>query len=379
MVWELSEEHEAFQATCKSFVDTHLRPIIDKAELDPSVSMPVWREAGKAGLMGLLMSSEDGGGDGDILAVAVLAEELARASGGLAITALGSSYMAAPHIAMYGSPEQKKEHLPGICSGEALASILVSEPGAGSDVSAIKSSAVRNPDGSWTLNGAKTFITNAGLSSVYIVAAVTEPEARHRGITMFLVDPKAPGVSTGTPFRKMGWHASDTREVYLDGVTVPADAVLGELNQGFYQTMAAFQVERTILAAMALGHAAECIDLTKRYAENREVFGQRLIDMLSVRQSIARMEIALETARAVAYRAADRLDRDHEGAAKAVAVAKFHAPNVANDVADAAVQIFGGLGFLEEGGVSRHYRDARVLRIGGGTDEVQFHILSKLS
>ncbi|GAA3649272.1 acyl-CoA dehydrogenase family protein [Nocardioides ginsengisoli] len=378
MTWELPDGYDDFRASCRAFVDAHLRPIVDAAELDPSLSLPAWRAAGEAGLMGLTVSSDVGGADADLKAVVVLAEELARASGGLAITALGSSYMAAPHIVLHGSEEQKKRYLPEVCSGESLVSILVSEPGAGSDVAALTSTAVPDHDGSWILNGSKMFITNASLSSIWIVAARTDQDARHRGITTFLVDPKTPGISWGNPLPKMGWHASDTREVYLDDVRIPADAVLGEVNHGFYQTMAAFQEERTILAAMAVGHAVECLALSRTYAREREVFGQKLIDLQSVRHTLARMEIALETARAAVYRAADRIDRQHPEAHRSVAVAKYHAANVANEVADSAVQLFGGMGFVEGTGVARHYRDARILRIGGGTDEVQLEILSRL-
>jgi acyl-CoA dehydrogenase/citronellyl-CoA dehydrogenase len=266
--WELSPEHRDFQAACRAFVDRQVRPAVTEAERLGRPPGGLWKELGAAGLLGLLTPDEYGGSGGDPLAVVLLSEELSRASGGIAVSALVSAYMAAPHIIRYGTAGQHARYLPRLASGDAVAAIAVTEPGTGSDVAGITSTAVRDGDG-YRLNGRKMFITNAGLADVLVVAAKTTPAARHRGISTFLVDAGTPGLSFGNPLPKMGWHASDTREVILEDATVPASALLGELDRGFYQIMEAFQLERLSLAAMGLGHAAECLELAAGLASTR--------------------------------------------------------------------------------------------------------------
>lgn len=376
MNWELDPDHRDFQATCRAFVDRHVRPVVAEAERLGRPPEALWKELGAAGLLGLLTPEEYGGSGGDPLAVALLSEELARASGGIAVSALVSAYMAAPHIIRCGTAGQRARYLPALVRGEAIAAIAVTEPGAGSDVAAITSSAVRQ-GGQYRLNGRKMFITNAGLADVLVVAAKTSPAAGRRGISTFLVDAGTPGLSFSNPLPKMGWHASDTREVILDDVIVPASALLGEMNRGFYQIMEAFQLERVSLAAMGLGHAAESLQLATEHARVREAFGGTLAALQTVRHRLAAMAVELEAARLMTYRAAERLGSGHPEAARSVAMAKYHAARAASHIVDEAVQILGGSGFVEESPVARHYRDVRILRIGGGADEIQLEILSR--
>lgn len=372
--WELDREHEDFRASVRSFVDRHVRPVVDEAEAAGRPPAALMKEMGNAGLLSLAMGEEDGG-HGDALAITLLSEELTRASGGIAVTALVSGYMAGPHIARFGTRAQKARYLPGLVAGESLAAIAVTEPGAGSDVARITTRASRTAGG-FRLDGTKMFITNAGIADVLVVAARTGAEG-HRGITTFLVDAENPGISFGAPLRKMGWHASDTREVVLSGCEVPLDAVLGELDRGFHQIMAAFELERLTLAGMGIGHAAECLALAVEHAREREAFGTPLTGLQTMRHRLSALEVELEATRLVTYRAAARHDAGHPEAARSVAMAKYHSALASNRIVDECVQVLGGSGFLEETPVARHYRDARVLRIGGGTDEIQLEILSK--
>ncbi len=373
--WELDDEHEAFRASVRSFVDRHVRPVVDEAERDGRPSAALLKDMGAAGLLGLAVSEADGGSGGDNLAITVLAEELTRASGGIAVTALVSGYMSAPHIARFGTAAQRARYLPGLVAGEQISSIAVTEPGTGSNVAGITTRATRT-DGGYVLDGTKMFITNAGLADVFVIAARTSPDG-HRGVTTFIVDADNPGLSVGPPLRKMGWHASDTREVVLADCRVDDDAVLGSVGSGFAQIMTAFQTERLTLAGMGLGHAAECLQAATEYARDRDAFGAPLLALQTMRHRIITLEIELESARLMTYRAAARLDAGHPEAARSVAMAKYQAAIAANHIVDECVQIYGGAGFLEETAVARHYRDARVLRIGGGTDEIQLEILAK--
>lgn len=375
MAWELDDSHTTFRRVCRDFTERQVRPLVDAAESGGVFPAELWKPLGAAGLLGLVTPEEFGGSAGDALAVAILAEELTRASAGIAVTALVSAYMAGPHLVRNGTDEQRKRWLAELAAGEAVAAIAVTEPGAGSDVAGITTRARRTPDG-WALDGRKMFITNAGIADVIIVAARTGGP-RHSGLTLFVVERGAPGLGVGRPLRKMGWHSSDTREVVLDGVAVPAAAVVGAENRGFHQIMEGFQLERIALAGMGLGHAAECLDLVKAYVRERDAFGAPLARLQTIRHRIAVMDIELDAARLLTYQAAARLDCGHPEAAVSVARAKYSAAVAANRIVDEAVQLFGGAGFVEETPVARHYRDARILRIGGGTDEVQLEILSK--
>ena len=243
MSWELDREHEEFRASVRLFVDRQVRPVVEESEEAGRPPAALLKEMGSAGLLGLAVPEEDGGGAGDTLAIVLLSEELARASGGIAVTALVTGYMSTPHIAKFGTGEQRVRYLPGLVSGEKIASIAVTEPGTGSDVGRITTRAtpVRGDgeaDGGFRLDGTKMFITNAGLADVFVVAARTSPDGHH-GITTFLVEAGNPGLRLGRPLRKMGWHASDTREVILADCAVAGDAVLGTPGRGFHQIMSA--------------------------------------------------------------------------------------------------------------------------------------------
>lgn len=375
--FELDDDHRAFQEVCRSFVDREVRPRVRAAEAEGTFPAELWAPMAAAGLLGVGHPEEHGGSGGGVLALALLSEELARACGGLAITPLVSSYMAAPHLARFGTPEQQATYLAPVLAGRAVAAIAVTEPAAGSDVAGMTTTA-RRVDGGWSISGAKMFITNAGLADVIIVAARSGSGAsRHAGISTFLVERGADGMHLGRPLEKVGWHSSDTREIAFESCFVPDERLLGEEGRGFAQIMQAFQVERTALAGMSLGLAEAAIQDAVAHARERQAFGGPLTAFQALRHRLAEMRTSLEAARLLTYQAAARFDTGHPEAATSVAMAKLLAARVACDVVDDAVQVFGGYGFIEETPIAMHYRDARILRIGGGTDEIQLEIIAK--
>lgn len=377
MTFDLDDDHRSFQEVCRNFVTRECAPLVKEAEESGTFPAELWPKLAGAGLLGLGHPEEYGGSGGGVLALTILSEELAHTSGGLAVTPLVSSYMAGPHLAQYGSEEQKERWLRPLLAGETVAAIAVTEPGAGSDVAGISARAKADGDGH-LISGTKMFITNAGLADVIVVAAKTEPEAGHRGITTFVVEPGVDeGISLSPPLVKLGWHASDTREVVFDECFVGPERVLGETGRGFHQIMEAFQVERLSLAGMALGLAQAALDEAIEHARERKTFGATLSSHQTIRHRLAAAAAELESARTLSYQAAARWDSGHPEAATTTAMAKFVAPRIASHVVDEALQVFGGYGFIEETPVAMHFRDARILRIGGGTDEVQLEILAK--
>jgi acyl-CoA dehydrogenase len=297
-------------------------------------------------------------------------------SGGLAITVLVSSYMAAPHLALFGSNALKEKYLRPITAGTTVAAIAVTEPAGGSDVAGMRTTATET-DGGFLISGSKIFITNGGLADVIIVGARTSKGERHGGITMFAVDAPSPGLSISAPLVKLGWRSSDTRELTFEECFVPADHVVGTMGRGFHQIMEAFQGERIVLASMGVGLARSALNEALSWAKERHAFGSSIGSKQAVSHRLSEMATSIASARLLTWQAAARLDSGHPEALDSVAMAKLYGARVANEVADAALQIFGGYGFMDETPVAMHYRDARILRIGGGTDEIQMEILAR--
>lgn len=375
--FELNDDHRDFRAMCMDFVQKEMVPLVEQAEKDGKFPHELWPKFAEAGMLGLGHPEEHGGsGPGGVLPMTILSEALGHSCGGMAVTPLVSAYMAAPHIARFGTDEQKEQYLQPVIKGEKIAAIAVTEPGAGSDVAGMTTKAKQDGD-EYVLNGTKMFITNAGFADFLIVAARTDPDSRHQGTTMFIVEKDTPGLSFGEPLNKMGWHSSDTREVILDDVRVSAERALGQLGRGFQQIMEAFEIERLTLAGMGIGLAQACLDDAMEHAKDRKTFGQPISKYQTISHRLGEMATDIEAARLLTYMAAARCDTGHPDASTSVAMAKLLAARVSCEVADEAVQIFGGYGYIDETRVSMHYRDARILRIGGGTDEVQLNILSK--
>jgi acyl-CoA dehydrogenase len=360
----------------RRFVEKEVVPKAQAWEEQGFVPREVLREMGRLGFLGLRYPEEFGGGGLDARATALLAEELGRSTfGGFAITVLVHTDMASPHLVNAGSPEQIKRYLPGVVSGELITAVGITEPDAGSDVKAIRTSA-RREGGDWVLKGSKMFITNGALADLYFVAAKTDPAAGSKGISMFIVEKGMQGFSVGRKLDKMGWRSSDTAELIFDGCRLPAANLLGEEGRGFYSVMKNFQNERIAIAAMTMGEAARAIEITLEYVRTRKAFGAPLWDKQVIRQRLSMLAAKVEAGRQLVLHAAS-LDAQGRDCVKEVSMAKAYCAELLNDVVYDCLQFHGGFGYIKESAIERMYRDARVQSIGGGATEVMLEEVAK--
>jgi acyl-CoA dehydrogenase len=371
---------QLLRETIRRFVEKEIVPKALAWEEQGFVPREVLREMGRLGFLGLRYPEEFGGGALDARATALLAEELGRSTfGGFAITVLVHTDMASPHLINAGSPEQIKRYLPGVVAGELITAVGITEPDAGSDVKAIRTSARRispGPGGDWVLQGNKMFITNGALADLYFIAAKTDPAAGSKGISMFIVEKGMKGFSVGRKLDKMGWRSSDTAELVFDGCRIPAANLLGEEGKGFYSVMKNFQNERIAIAAMTMGEATRAIELTLEYVRARKAFGAPLWDKQAIRQRLSMLAAKVEAGRQLVLHAA-ALDAEGRDCVKEVSMAKAYCAELLNDVVYDCLQFHGGFGYIKESAIERMYRDARVQTIGGGATEVMLEEVAK--
>ena len=328
------------------------------------------------GFLGLKYPEEYGGEGGDYLHDAVLSEELALCgSGGLAAGIGAHIGIATPPVWKFGTDDQKQRFLAPAIRGEKIAALGITEPGAGSDVAGIRTFA-KKVDGGYVVNGSKTFITNGVRADFLVTAVKTTQEGGHHGLSFLILEKDMEGYSVSQKLKKMGWHASDTGELAFQDVFVPDENLLGEENKGFYLIMANFQWERLLMSLGAVGSMQRTLERTIEYALEREAFGRPIAKHQAIRHKIAEMALKCETGRAVTYNAL-RLFYEGEDAIKQVTIAKLKTQRDAFDVADDALQIFGGAGYMKEYEIERAARDTRLGPIGGGTDEIMSEILGK--
>ena len=372
-----TDEHRMLRDQLRRFVESEIVPHGPKWEDAGMMPRDVLRKMGALGFLGLRHPAEYGGSDMDTLASVVLAEELGRSSfGGVSATVLVHTDMASPHIARFGTKAQHQRWMRKIVAGEAITAVAVTEPGAGSDVVAMRTRAVR--DGNhFVLNGAKMFITNGVHGDLFFVAAKTDQAAKgSRGITMFVVEKGTPGFRVGQQLDKTGWLSSDTAELVFEDCRVDADAMLGEENKGFYAIMRNFQNERVVMAAMAMAEAGRAIEITLDYVKARPAFGGTLWDKQAIRQKLAALAARVEAGRQLVHHAA-WLDAQGQDCVREVSMAKAYCGELVNEVLYACVQFHGGAGYMRGSAIERMSRDARIQAIGGGATEVMLEEVAK--
>src|ERR1700681_2628648 len=371
------EEHELLRSQIRRFVDEEIKPHAQQWETDGMVPRAVLRKMGELGFFGIRYALEYGGSDMDTLATVVLAEELGRSTfSGVAITVLVHTDMASVHLYNSDSAELKHRFMPDVIAGKKIVAVGVTEPGAGSDVKGIRTTARREGD-SYVLNGAKMFITNGVHADLYCIAAVTNPEARpSQRLSMLLVEKETPGFRVSRALDKHGWRSSDTAELLFEDCLVPHDAVLGEEGRGFYAIMRNFQNERTVIGAMAMGDRKSVVDLTIAYLKTRKAFGAPLWDKQAIRQRLALRAAEVEAGRQLVYSAAWR-DAQGDDVTREVSMVKAYCGELVNAVMYDCVQFHGGMGFMRESVIERMARDARVQSIGGGATEVMLEEVAK--
>ncbi len=374
----LTPDHELLREQVARFLAREVEPHADAWERDGSVPREVLRRMGAAGFLGLMYEAEYGGAGADALTNLVFAEALSRCTyGGFVITVLVHTDMASPHLHHGGSAAQKARWMPGICRGETITAVAITEPGAGSDVAGIRTSARRVRDDAgdhWVIDGSKLFITNGVHADLYFVAARTGPG--QRDVSILAVEKGTPGFTVGRQLDKTGWRSSDTAELHFDGCRVPAGHLLGEEHKGFYAVMKNFQTERIALAAMAIGHCTQAIRLTLEHVRTRRAFGAPLWDKQVIRQRLAMCDAKTRAAREYAYHCAWRVTQGHD-VVQDVSLLKALTGELVNEVTATCQQFHGGMGFMTGTPVERLWRDARVLGIGGGATEVMLDEAAK--
>jgi short-chain 2-methylacyl-CoA dehydrogenase len=383
MNFDLSPEHELIRRTVREFAEGEVAPVAEELDRTKSFPYEIVAKLGKLGLMGIPFPQEYGGGGGDTLAYALAVEELTRVDSSVAITLCAHTSLGTQPVYLFGSEQQKREWLPRLCAGEVLGAFGLTEPEAGSDAGNTRTRA-RLQDGEWVIDGAKQFITNAGteISGMVAITAVTgDPAhpadpAHAREISNIIVPNGTAGYEPGEPYRKMGWNASDTRPLTFSDCHVPEQNLLGPRGAGFKQFLHILDIGRIGVAAMGVGLAQGALDQALQYAKERRAFGKPISKFQAIAAKLADMSTEIAASRLLVHKAALEKDAGRNFSLTA-AQAKLKTGRLAVRCAEEAVQIHGGYGFIEEYPVCRFYRDAKILTIGEGTDEIQQMVIAR--
>jgi acyl-CoA dehydrogenase len=367
--------HALVRKSVKEFVDKEIKPFIEEWEEAGEFPRELYKKAADVDILGIGYPEEVGGTPGDIFFKVAVSEELMRSGSGGLVAGLGSLDIAIPPIIRHGSAEQKERFVKPVIAGDKIAALAVTEPGGGSDVANLKTTAVRDGD-HYIVNGNKTFITS-GCRADQVTCAVRTGEEGAHGISFLVIEKETPGFTASQKLKKTGWWASDTAELFFDDCPVPVENLVGGENQGFYMIMENFQSERLSLAIMANMTAQMAYEEAAQYAKEREAFGKPLAGFQVTRHKLVDMATLLEISREFTYRVAAKIDAGRDQI-KQVSMAKNFACSVSDKVTFDAVQLFGGYGCMRGTLVERLYRDNRILSIGGGTTEIMKEIISKL-
>ena len=369
---EFAQAQDDFRSVVRDFAENEVAPHAAIWDRDHTFPVETIKKMGKMGLFGLIFPATYGGSDAPFSTLCIAIEELARADSSVAITLSAGVGLGANPIFSFGDDEQKAAYLPSLCAGESLGAFGLTEPGAGSDAGASQTKATK-VDGGYLISGSKAFITNSGtpITSVITVTARTE-----EGISAFIVESGSKGLTIDPPYRKMGWHASDTHGISLAEVFVPDHALLGTPGKGLAQFLSILDDGRIAISALAVGLAQGCLDESLAYAKSRVAFGKAIGTNQAVAFKLADMAVAIEAARTLTYKAAALKDAGLPFK-KEAAIAKLFSSEAAVTIARDATQIFGGAGFIDETPVARHFRDSKILEIGEGTSEIQRLVISR--
>ena len=369
-------DHDAFRDSCAAFLDLHVRPHVDEHIAAGAIPRDVWKQAGADGLLGLEVPEEFGGVDaGDYRFNAVLFEEFSKVNIAIGAAMGMHADVAAPYVVALGTTEQKQRWLPALCSGEWIAAVGMTEPSGGSDLAALKTTAVRDGE-SWVINGSKTFITNGYSADLVITAVRTSPDRRARGITLFGIEATDPGFARGRKLDKVGLQESDTAELFFDDVRLGADRIIGQVNEGFIHMMRNLPQERLGTAITNVSHAQQILLETIDYAKERKAFGSSIGSFQHNKFLLAELVTNIEVTQAYV----DQCVVAHavgELTAIDAAKAKWWSASVQNDVLDHCVQLYGGYGFMNEYRVARAWRDARITKIWGGSNEIMKELIGR--
>ncbi|WP_417872583.1 acyl-CoA dehydrogenase family protein [Xanthomarina gelatinilytica] len=371
-----TEEHQMFRESLKDFLQKEVVPHIEKWEKTGTVERFIWKKIGDMGFFGLAYPEAYGGLNLDLFYTVIFLEELQKInSGGFAANMWAHAYLAMTHVNKEGSHEIKEKYLAPSISGDKIGCLCITEPFGGSDVAGMRTTAVKKGD-TYIINGSKTFITNGVYSDYLVVAAKTDPDAGHRGMSIFIVDRETPGISA-TKLDKLGWRASDTAEIAFDNVVVPANQLMGEEGKGFPYIMQHFALERLIMGINAHARAEYALDYAKQYMSERTAFGKTIDQFQALRHRYAELYSEMEVCREFNYSVAYRLDKG-EYVVKQATMSKLKSTKMADEVINECLQFLGGYGYMEEYPMARLLRDSRLGPIGGGTSEILREILAKM-
>lgn len=371
-----TEEHEVFRKSFRDFLQKEVTPHIDKWEKSGTIERFIWKKFGEMGYFGLNSPEEYGGLDLDIFYTVIFLEELQKInSGGFAAAMWAHAYLAMTHVTKEGDDRIKKEYLTPSIDGDKIGCLCISEPFGGSDVAGMRTTAIKKGD-SYVINGSKTFITNGIYSDYLVVAAKTNPEDKHKGMSIFIMDRDTPGISS-TKLDKLGWRASDTAEIAFDNVVISSENLMGEEGKGFPYIMQHFALERLIMAINAHARAEYAVEYAIQYMSERQAFGKTLDKFQALRHKIAEMASEVEMCKEFNYSIAKRLN---EGTyvVKEASMAKMLSTKMADSVINDALQMLGGYGYMEDYPMARLLRDSRLGPIGGGTSEILKEIIAKM-